>query len=157
MDLKLDVRFLLLPLANHIFHHYTSVIIITLLLFVSIKVPVSLELTTSHLLRVQAIDLSISVTICFLCLIFMSTPHFWIVNSFLILFLSPWDELLVKMLKIVFWWLCYSLRSVHTNEVLCIFNDGHDEDEHRVDLLEELSLEVNDNFVVVDVDAQLEF
>ncbi|KAK1408214.1 hypothetical protein QVD17_39849 [Tagetes erecta] len=30
-------------------------------------------------------------------------------------------------------------------------------DEHRVDLLEELSLEVNDNFVVVDVDAQLEF
>jgi hypothetical protein len=159
MDLKIDVRFLLLPLANLFFSHYTSAIIITLfLLFVSIKVPVSLQLTTSSLLRVQAIDLSVSVIICFLCLNFMSTPHFWIVNSILILCLSPWDDLLFEMLKILIWWLFHSLRSIGMHEVLCVFNGSHDDEEAHlgVDQQEELSWEPDDHFIVVDVYDQLE-
>ncbi|KAK1408219.1 hypothetical protein QVD17_39854 [Tagetes erecta] len=155
-----DLRFLLLPLAYLLFSHNTSAIIVDVfLLFASIKVPVSLQLTTtSTILRFQAIDLSVSVTICFLCLIFLSTPHFWIANSFIIVCMAPWDDLLFQMIKIVFWWLYDSLRSInHVHEAVCIFNASHEDEEeeeeaHGVDQQEELNVDVN--FVAIDVNHQ---
>ncbi|KAK1408204.1 hypothetical protein QVD17_39839 [Tagetes erecta] len=152
-----DLRFLLLPLAYLLFSHYTSAIIVDVfLLFASIKVPLSFQLTiTSTILRFQAVDLSVSVTICFLCLLFLSTPHFWIANSFIIVCMAPWDDLLFQMIKIVFWWLYDSLRSIHVHEVVCIFNASHEDEEeeaHGVDQQEELNVDVN--FVAIDVNDQ---
>ncbi|KAI3716796.1 hypothetical protein L1987_67950 [Smallanthus sonchifolius] len=159
MDFKIDLRFLLLPLANLLFPLYSTAIIIVLLLFVSIKVHVTLQLTSTSLLRFQPLDFSVSVTICLLCLIFVSPPYFWIVNPILLLFLSRWDDLLLKMLKIVFGWLYHSIRSIRMHELLCIINDNHEQEEEAqgVDQQEELRLEVDViNFVAVDVNDQQE-
>ncbi|KAD5508230.1 hypothetical protein E3N88_15933 [Mikania micrantha] len=161
MNFMIDLRFLLIPLANLLFPHYTSDIIIIVLLHVSIKVPVTIQLSTSSLPHFRALDLSVSVTVCFLCLIFKSTiPHFWIVYFILVLFLSPWDDMLLRMLKTVLWWLFHSLRSIHVHEVVCILNGNHDEEEAQlgVDRQVELNgdIEPDENSLVIDVDDDIE-
>ncbi|KAD5507442.1 hypothetical protein E3N88_15145 [Mikania micrantha] len=139
MNFMIDLRFLLLPLANLLFPHYTSDIIIIVLLHVSIKVPLTLQLPTTSLLHFRALDLSVSVTVCFLCLIFKSTiPHFWIVYFILVLFLSPWDDMLLRMLKTVVCWLFHSLRSV----------------DRQVELNGDI--EPDENSLVIDVDDDIE-
>ncbi|KAD5507427.1 hypothetical protein E3N88_15130 [Mikania micrantha] len=160
MSFMIDLRSLLIPLANLLFSHYTSDIIIIVLLHVSIKVPLTLQLPTTSLLHFRALDLSVSVTVCFLCLIFKSIiPHFWIVYFILVLFLSPWDDMLLRMLKTVVWWLFHSLRSIHVHEVVCILNGNHDEEEAQlgVDQQEELNSDhqPDENSLVIDVDDDI--
>ncbi|KAK1408218.1 hypothetical protein QVD17_39853 [Tagetes erecta] len=60
-------------------------------------------------------------------------------------------------IKIIFWWLYDSLRSIHVHEAVCIFNHSHEDEEevaHGVDQLEELNVDVN--FLAIDVNDQLE-
>ncbi|KAI3707128.1 hypothetical protein L6452_25372 [Arctium lappa] len=143
--LNIDARYLLLPLAHFFFQfpHFTSTILTIFLLFVSIKVVIRLQLPIGFLLRFQAIDLSVSVMACFLCLISLSTQHFWIVNPILIL-LSHWvDD-----------WLHQTLKSIPVLEFLCVFNCRHEEEEETQQ--EELNWEPDDHFVVVNVDDELE-
>ncbi|KAL8256667.1 hypothetical protein R6Q59_031734 [Mikania micrantha] len=46
-----------------------------------------------------------------------------------ILFLSPWDDILLRMLKTIVWWLFRSIRSIPVHEVVCLLNGNHDEEE----------------------------
>ncbi|KAI3729204.1 hypothetical protein L6452_17857 [Arctium lappa] len=73
MDLNIDIQYLLLPLVRLLFpfSHFTAIILTLFLLFASIKIGIRLE-SPVFLIRFQAIDISISVMICFLCLIFKS-------------------------------------------------------------------------------------
>ncbi|GJV49718.1 hypothetical protein Tco_1439930 [Tanacetum coccineum] len=151
MDLCIDLRFLLLPLANvrFLFSTYTSAIFTVFLLIVSIKVPLRLELSTGSMFRVQAKDFSISVMACFLCLTFMSTTYFLIATPILALCLSPWDDFVSKLLKICFLWLYHTLKAAPIVDILCIFNHGQRE-EALVDQHDEFS----DGNELYDLEAQ---
>ncbi|KAJ0555753.1 hypothetical protein HanIR_Chr07g0305721 [Helianthus annuus] len=148
MEFEIDIRFLLLPLVNLLFpySHYTSIIFTFFLLFVTIKIPLRLQLSTGSMVHFQAINLSVSVTLCFMCLIFMSTRHFWIVNHILILFLSHWDDLLFKMLKLCFWWL-YEVTPIV--EFLCIYNHYLEDEALVINQQQEFSGEPYDEEVQV--------
>lgn len=154
MYLNLDIRYLLLPLAHLLFpfSYLGSAIFTLFLLFVSIKVPFNLELPSTGLFHIRAIDLSISVIVCIFCSISMSTQNFWILNFILILCSSPWDDFLFKLLKCCFGWLSQILEAIPMLECLCIFNGLR---EATVDEQEEMSLEPDAHFVVVDVYDQL--
>ncbi|PWA97750.1 hypothetical protein CTI12_AA026660 [Artemisia annua] len=159
MDLNVDLRYLLLPLATLLiaFSLYAYAIFTVFLLFVSIKVPLRLHLSTRYFVHFQAIDLSVSVTVCFLCLMFLSTPHFWIVNPVLMLCVSPWEDLLFDLLKSCFWWSYRNLKAIRILEFLCIFS-RHEMEEAQVNQsVEELSNEPCDEDADhVDLEAGVE-
>lgn len=149
MDLNVDLRYLLLPLATLLipFSLYAYATFTVFLLFFSIKVPLRLQLSTRYFVHFQAIDLSVSVTVCFLCLMFMSTPHFWIVNPVLMLCVSRWDNLLVNLLKLCFWWVHQTLKATCNLEFPCILS-RHEVEEAQVNQsVEELSYEPRDEDV----------
>lgn len=133
MEFKFDTRNLLLPLIHLLFPspHFTNIILTIILLFVSIKVVVPLQQPVSFLFCFRAIDPSISVMACFLCLISLSKQHFWIVNPILIL-LSHWDD-----------WLYKNFKSIPKLQFLCIFN-GWPEEAAQLDWQQA----VNNHFVV---------
>ncbi|KAI3822094.1 hypothetical protein L1987_09675 [Smallanthus sonchifolius] len=145
------MRFLLLPLVNLLFPYskYISVIFTSFILFVSIKIPVRLQLSVGCMVHFQAINLSVSVMLCFLCLIFMPSRHFWIVHPIILLFLSYWDELLFKIVKLCFWWLHRALEAIPIVEFLGIFN-RHGEEAQVANQQEEFSGEPYDEEAQVD-------
>ena len=153
MDLNIDLRYLLLPLATLLipFSLYAYATLTVFLLFVSIKVPLRLHLSTGYFDHFQAIDLSVSVTVCFLCLMFMSTPHFWIVNSISMLCVSPWEDLLFDLLKLCFLWSYRTLKAIRIVEFLCIFSH-HCRIESQLSQHEELSYEAFDEEAQVDTE-----
>nr|GEW46673.1 hypothetical protein CTI12_AA202190 [Tanacetum cinerariifolium] len=141
MDLNIDLRYLLLPLATLLipFSLYAYATFTIFLLFVSIKLPLRLQLLTG--VRLQPIDLSVSLMVCFFSFIFMSTPHFWIVNSILMLCASRWDNVLVNLLKLCFWWLYRTWKDTCNIEFLCILSRHEMEEAELNQSVEELSYE----------------
>ncbi|PWA51223.1 hypothetical protein CTI12_AA465660 [Artemisia annua] len=126
---------------------YTTITVF--LLFVSIKVPLRLHLSTGYFVHFQAIGLSVSMTVCFLCLMFMSMPHFWIVNSISMLCVSPWEDLLFDLLKLCLWWSYRTLKAIRIVEFLCIFS-RHYRIEAQLSQHEKLSYEAFDEEAQVD-------
>ncbi|KAI3747882.1 hypothetical protein L6452_10602 [Arctium lappa] len=154
MDLNIDIRYLLLPLAHLLFpfSHFTAIIITLFLQFASIKLGIRFESPVVVFIRFQAIDLSVSVMICFMCLFFLSTRHFWILNPILILCSSHLDDLLFKLLE----WLYRTLKAIRVLEFLCIFSGCHREEAPVADQQQELSWEPDHHIVDVNVDDELE-
>nr|GEV06154.1 hypothetical protein [Tanacetum cinerariifolium]GEZ96169.1 hypothetical protein [Tanacetum cinerariifolium] len=153
MNLCIDLRFLLLPLANvrFLFSPYTFAIFTIFLLIVSIKIPLRLELSIGSMFCFQAKDFPLSVMPCFVCLIFMSTTHILIATPILALCLSPWDDILFTLLKLCFLWLYDTLKAAPTVDILCIFNHGQRE-EAIIDQHDELS----DSNELYDLEAQVD-
>lgn len=154
MDLTIDTRYFLLSIAQLIFpfSQLASAIFTLFLLFVSIKVPFTLQLQhNGSLIRIRVRDLSVSVIVSTLCLIFMSAQDFWIVNLILFLCSCPWDDFILKLLKWCFRLLYQILEAIPILEFLCILNNHC---EAMIDEEEELSFEANDHVVVVVIPDQ---